>query len=202
MKLREIKPNEVICCKTIEEMRELFRLTENFNCLNDVEYIWNYGSNDENHNKRRNCISFNHEGKRCGYCFREYYEGEGRTITDFSDLIIPELSAEEVLKICNDICMGLGCDECPMSGNCYSSDTADYKKIVEICEQWKADHEKKEPELEWVNVCRVIEVQDKGTSLVKKCVYEREIVGLPDNIPYKAFQLLPGWIKNRSLRLQ
>ena len=181
-RLREIKPNEVICCKSIEEMQTLI---DYFKINADAVKIWNYKSSLANDENKRDCLSFGPHGKYDGFCDREYYEENGRTITEFSDLIIPELSAEEVLKICNDICAGIGCGECPMRGNCYSSGSADYKKVVEICEQWKADHEKKEFELEWVNVCRIIQVQDNGA---KKCVYEKDITGLGEHAPYSAVE--------------
>lgn len=98
-------------------------------------------------------------------------------ICEFSDLVIPELTAEEVLKTFGVICdryFDAGCGECPMmhDGECVfgalnEPDVA--KKIVAICEQWKSDHEKKEPAFEWVNVCRIIRVHDNGK---KECVEE------------------------------
>lgn len=169
VRLREIKPNEVIFCKTLEEMSALI---DYFKIDMVAEEIWNYESSFEEDNNRRDCLSFDKYGKYNGFCDREYYEEIGRTITEFSDLIIPELSAEEVLRICNDICAGIGCGECIMRGNCYSSGSADYKKVIAICEQWKADHEKKDPELEWVDICRIIEIQSNG---FKKCVYELDL---------------------------
>ena len=37
-----------------------------------------------------------------------------------------------------------------MRNDCFTCKDSDAKKIIEICEQWKSDHEKKEPEIEWV----------------------------------------------------
>lgn len=90
--------------------------------------------------------------------------------------LISELSAAEVLRICNEICAtreGGNCSVCKMHHNCFFDLSSDYQKVVEICEQWKADHEKKEPEFEWVDVCRIIEVQDNGK---KVCVHEEDIM--------------------------
>ena len=65
--------------------------------------------------------------------------------------IKPEPTGEEVLRICNEICTStLTCVYCPMHGNCFYENDSDYSKVVEICAQWKSDHEKKEPEIEWV----------------------------------------------------
>lgn len=89
--------------------------------------------------------------------------------------LISELSAAEVLRICNEICAtreGGNCSACKMHHNCFFDLSSDYQKVVEVCEQWKADHEKKEPEFEWVDVCRIIEVQDNGK---KVCVHEVDI---------------------------
>ena len=46
------------------------------------------------------------------------------------------------------------------------------EKIVEILAQWKANHEKKEPEIETVDICRIIEIQPDGK---KRCVHEEDI---------------------------
>lgn len=49
---------------------------------------------------------------------------------------------------------------CKMHHNCFFDLSSDYQKVVEICEQWKADHEKKEPEFEWVWQGRIYEIHD------------------------------------------
>ena len=43
-----------------------------------------------------------------------------------------------------------------------SSFSENKQKIIEICQQWKADHEKKEPEVEWFWQGRIFEVQENG----------------------------------------
>ena len=55
---------------------------------------------------------------------------------------------------------------------CFSETESDKKKIIEICQQWKSDHEKKEPEIETVDICRVIEILPDGR---KRCVHEEDI---------------------------
>lgn len=92
---------------------------------------------------------------------------------DESREIKTELSAEEVLRVYKEICSGRDCGVCPLCENCFMNETMDYKKVVAICEQWKADHEKKEPELEWVDICRIIEIQSNG---FKKCVHEEDMI--------------------------
>ena len=81
--------------------------------------------------------------------------------TEFSDLIIPEMSAEEVLQICSEICNGGPCDECIIGEeNCFAEPYSNKKRVIEICQKWKSDHEKKEPEIEWVY--RVFGVENNG----------------------------------------
>lgn len=170
MRLREIKPGMVIHCKTEEEAKILLAHLKNkgIRWAGDTSMdktIWeNYLHNT--------CYAIYHD-KTLRYSDKKHFEMVDREITEFSDLIIPELSPAEVLKICNEICHEEApCNDCKMAGNCFFEKDSDYQKVVEICEQWKADHEKKEPEVEWVDICRIIEVQDNG---FKKCVHEVDI---------------------------
>lgn len=152
MKLKEIKPGMVIHCKTEDEAKELFKH------LDSLGYKWNCTRCDNSLNGKSTLF------ETCGdkmcyeiktnntilYSDYDFYEEEGYTITEFSDLIIPEMSAEEVLQICSEICRSGSCDICPMGEEyCFSETESDKKKIIEICQQWKSDHEKKEPEIEW-----------------------------------------------------
>lgn len=102
-------------------------------------------------------------------------------IIEFSDLILPEPTAEEAFRICGELCkehsfQGYGCDsKCPfahhdMSCTFYRSQNPE--KAIEILAQWKSDHEKKEPEIETVDICRIIEIQPDGR---KRCVHEEDI---------------------------
>ena len=65
------------------------------------------------------------------------------------------------MQICSEICRSGSCDICPMGEEyCFSETESDKKKIIEICQQWKSDHEKKEPEIEWVY--RVFGAENNG----------------------------------------
>ena len=48
----------------------------------------------------------------------------------------------------------------------------DVNKVIEICDEWKADHENKEPEIETVDICLIIEIQPNG---FKRCVHEEDL---------------------------
>ena len=173
MRLKEIKPGMVIHCKTKEEMEEL---SKHIKFFNTVDNIWNYGNDGVN----RDCIRINEMGKYEGFCTYDYYANEMRyKITEFSDLILPELTAEELLQVINDICntySNCSCDckkECPFcNGYCKEWMAKHPKDTIEILAQWKSDHEKKEPEIETVDICRIIEIQPDG---IKRCVYEEDL---------------------------
>ena len=144
MRLKEIKPGMVIHCKTKEEMEEL---SKHIKFFNTVDNIWNYGNDGVN----RDCIRINGMGQYEGFSTYDYYAKEMRyKITEFSDLILPELTAYEVLNTCHKICEENSCNQCLMRNDCFTCKDSDARKIIEICEQWKSDHEKKEPEIEWV----------------------------------------------------
>ena len=72
------------------------------------------------------------------------------------------------------------CDECPLAENGETLCTDDVggvkisnpDKLISICHQWKSDHKKKEPEIETVDICRIIEIQPDGK---KRCVHEEDI---------------------------
>ncbi len=92
---------------------------------------------------------------------------------------VEEMSAEEALKTYAEICSTYHfCDGCPI-GDGDVKDPKECNTILSECtedtllrlKQWKADHEKKPIETEFVNVVRVIE--DAGDT--KRCVYEEEI---------------------------
>lgn len=153
MRLKEIKPGMVIHCKTKEEMEEL---SKHLKFFNTVDRIWNYG----NDGVRRDCISINDMGQYKSFCTYDYFANEiGCKITEFSDLILPDLSAEEVFSIMSEIHNESykkysGCIGCCLSVVAQNCDTDCFAenadKIIEICAQWKSEHEKKEPEIEWV----------------------------------------------------
>ena len=156
MKLKEIKPGMVIHWKTGDEKVALLEELER------LGYEW-YGT----HRK----ATYACDDEDLGHAIHVYNDNGWKNITnsnradevthEFSDLIIPEMSAEEVLQICSEICRRGSCDICPMGEEyCFSETESDKKKIIEICQQWKSDHEKKEPEIEWVY--RVFGAENNG----------------------------------------
>ena len=94
-------------------------------------------------------------GQYESFCTYDYYANEeGCKITEFSDLIMPELTAEEAIKLFGELCTG-SCQGCPLHRvddyeNCFSFCFDNPEKAVELLAQWKSEHEKKEPEIEWV----------------------------------------------------
>lgn len=164
MRLKEIKPGMVIQCNTSEERKILLEELEK------QGYVWPGGKKPTASSNLAFCsIHVNTDGND----YILWSGGKGNI--EFSDLIIPELSAKEVLEICNEICSKSQCgntNECLMMGNCFFSASADYAKVVKICEQWKAGHSKKEPETEWVSICRIIEIMPDGR---KRVVCEQDI---------------------------
>lgn len=154
MKLKEIKPGMVIHWKTEEEKVSLLEELER------LGYEW-CGT------KRKPTEAC--YGKDIGHAIYVHNDYEYKNIThsnnlrevthEFSDLIIPEMSAEEVLQIANEICKHTEhCADCPMRGNCYKAYDSDKGKTVEVLSKWKSDHEKKEPEIETVDICRIIKI--------------------------------------------
>ena len=153
MKFREIKPGMVISWKTEDEKEALL---EEFERLG---YEW-YGT------KRKPTEAC--DGKYVGHAIYVYNDSGYKYIThsnnlrevthEFSDLIIPEpeLSAEEALKLYEEYCDYHACAKCKIGklkeGNesckCIVSHHA--KEVVEILKEWKSDHEKKDPEIEWL----------------------------------------------------
>lgn len=102
-----------------------------------------------------------------------------------------ELTAVEVLDILSEIrnCKGRCCEDCPISRNknsetfCadnYGIRVSDSESLLEICKQWKADHEKEAPEIETVDICRIEKILVDGST---RCVHEEDIKPDPD-LPY------------------
>ena len=163
MKLKEIKPGTAIHCSTIEEAKNLIELTNSA-----PAFLRSWGGEEV-----KTCYRMDN-GKINGFSSAFYYKENGYEIVEFSDLIIPELTVEEVLQICTEICEGRECDDCPMrGGDCFKNPDSDKSEIVKICEQWKTDHEKKEPEVEWFYCA---EIHREKFDSVKNCNTEEEAV--------------------------
>lgn len=89
---------------------------------------------------------------------------------------VEEMSAEETIRLQGEICMSLMCRKCPIDKlrgdshlECSEFRAKHPEEIVKILKQWKADHEKKPIETEFIYIVRIIED--------KQCVHEEEIVG-------------------------
>lgn len=173
MRLKEIKPGMYIYCKNLDELKAL--LAE----ANRLGYRWADGTLATNVCCTENAsIKFHSEDTRRPYKYITW--GEVKEGTEFSDLILPELTAEEMLKIVDDICETKSYNEKNCSPNCPFCHgifcrqwMAEHPtETVEICAKWKSDHEKKEPEIETVDICRIIEIQPDGR---KRCVHEEDI---------------------------
>ena len=166
MRLKEIKPGMVIHCKNDEEKKALLEEAER------LGYLWLTGNKPTNVFFPSNTLIFREDDLNKII----YWTGDSENNTEFSDLILPELTAEEAIKINTELCAGT-CDECPLYNVDGYSDCDDLcienpQKAVEILAQWKSEHEKKEPEIETVDICRIIEIQPDGK---KRCVHEEDI---------------------------
>ena len=158
MKLKEIKPGMVIHWKTGDEKVALLEELER------LGYEW-YGT----HRK----ATYECDDEDLDHAIHVYNDNGWKNITnnnrvdevthEFSDLIIPEMSAEEAFSIYKDICKHyFSCEKCPLSNpaytNCGMFIRDNSEKAIDIMGKWKSDHEKKEPEIETVDVCRIIKI--------------------------------------------
>lgn len=96
---------------------------------------------------------------------------------------VEELTAEEAIRIQAEMCSVTTCNDCEINklrgdSHCgcavFRSEYPD--KVVEVLKQWKKDHEKKEVEVEFACVVRVIE--DTGEE--KRCVHEENVTETQD----------------------
>ena len=180
MRLKEIKPGMVIHCKTQEEKKALLEEAER------LGYRWT------NREKLPTDKTFDSGMTIHFYGKSEYRDFEHITwsdstdgVTEFSDLILPELTAEEALLAYDQMCKeNYCCNDCPIYGilgnECTHKMEGHISEIMDAIKQWKDEHEKKEPEIETVDICRIIEIQPDGK---KRCVHEEDIK--PDSdLPY------------------
>ena len=150
MLLKEIKPGMVVHCKNDDDKKALLEEAER------LGYKWRNNKSATDFmmfNKAGNTIHFHERNELVSH---RYITWSDKTdgVTEFSDLIIQELTAEEAIKLHTEVCCS-SCKECPLYNVDGYSDCEDLcinnpEKAVEILAQWKSDHEKKEPEIEWV----------------------------------------------------
>ena len=162
MRLKEIKPGMAIHCKNDEEKKALYQeLCRIGNIRTDLY-------EDSFPNFKNNRFSYLIKDLK-----NQTWGISDCATVEFSDLILPELKAEEVLQIASEICKNTShCADCLIHGNCYRDCDSDKGKVVEVLCKWKSEHEKKEPEIETVDICRIIEIQPDGK---KRCVHEEDI---------------------------
>lgn len=96
---------------------------------------------------------------------------------------IEEMSAEEAIRIQAEMCRSTMCKDCAIDKLRYDShyECSEFRsknpdKVIEILKQWKKDHEKKEVEVEFACIVRVIE--DTGSR--RRCVYEEDVTEVKD----------------------
>ncbi|MGN0246809.1 MAG: hypothetical protein ACI4DK_12720 [Lachnospiraceae bacterium] len=192
IKLKAIKPGMIIHCKNDEEKKVLLEEADR------LGYKWNTGL------VTTDCRMFETVGTIIHFCNKNnscdflhiVWSDKTDGVTEFSDLIVPELTAEEVLQIATDICNISDCDNgCPLAAElddftkqcmiCPKSLKTYSETVPIICQQWKSEHERKEPEIETVDICRIIEMLPNGS---KRCVHEEDIKPDPE-LPFGSEQI-------------
>lgn len=178
MRLKEIKPGMVIHCKNEEEKKALLEEAER------LGYVW-YGSEQkptEKLSSTGNTIHFYDASLLAEYKYITHSGQIGGDIIEFSDLIIPDMSAEEVLTIISEMCINKSCKECYLGGFCDRTNSAcsltsiEPNVIIDACLKWKSEHEKKEPEIEWFWKGYVV-----GGSDFKEAYTEQDAMGWCEN---------------------
>ena len=172
MRLKEIKEDMIIHCKTQEEAD---MLCEALGAEDKWKAYWKYAEGETCYHIHSNDI-----------CCYGTISSFTRKITEFSDLIIPypELSAEEALLTYDQMCKeNYCCNDCPIYGilghECAHKMDGHITEIVDAIKKWKADREKndsevekKEPKIETVDICQIIEILPDGS---RKCVHEEDM---------------------------
>ena len=147
MKLKEIKNCMAICCTNIEQVRELDKKMKSGKCFEDFLSFPCYILADGK--KYYGCVQDKN------FISSKNYNPVPQ-IVNFSDLIIPEpeLSAEEALLAYDQMCReNYCCNDCQIYGivgeECTHEMDGHISEIMDAIKRWKAEHEKKEPEIEW-----------------------------------------------------
>ena len=180
MRLKEIKPGMVIHCKTQEEKKALLEEAER------LGYRWTNREKlptDKTIDSGMTIHFYNKNGRE-DYKHITWSDTTEGAI-EFSYLILPELTAEEALLAYDQMCKeNYCCNDCPIYGilgyECAHKMEGHISEIVDAIKQWKDENKRKEPEIETVDICRIIEIQPDGR---KMCVHEEDIK--PDSdLPY------------------
>ena len=150
MRLKEIKPGMAIHCKNDEEKKALLEEAER------LGYKWsNTCVPTDSRMVKIAGMTIHFYGKsECANSKHITWSDKTKGVTEFSGLILPDMTAEEAIKLFGELCIG-SCQGCPLHRvddyeNCFSFCFDNPEKAVELLAQWKSEHEKKEPEIEWV----------------------------------------------------
>ena len=146
MKLKEIKNCMAICCTNIEQVRELDKKMKSGKCFEDFLSFPCYILTDGK--KYYGCVQDKN------FISSKNYNPVPQ-IVNFSDLIIPEMSAEDAPLAYDQMCReNYCCSDCPIYGivgeECTHEMDGHITEIIDAIKKWKYDHEKPEPEIEWV----------------------------------------------------
>ena len=167
MRLKEIKPYMAIRCENAEQVYELNKQMKSDKCFEDFLSFPCYILTDKN--------GFSGWLMACNIDFisSENYNPVPK-IVNFSDLIIPDLTAAEavqwiVLHYEDGVYAEAFGVDCRIE---FLLDDMSAEEVVSKIIQWKSDHEKKEPKIETVDICRIIEVLPDGR---KRCVHEEDL---------------------------
>ena len=150
MKLKEIKQDMAIHCTSRDQLQCLVNIgvaDENLTKYDVPIWIHVFGNG---------ICCWMPEVDKNGMKGKEFYEKDGCNCVEFSDLIIPEseLSADEALLAYDQMCReNYCCSDCPiyeiLGRECTHEMDGHIAEIVDAIKKWKAEHEKKEPEIEW-----------------------------------------------------
>ena len=152
MRLKEIKPGMSVHCKNDDEKKALLEEAER------LGYVWFEIKRKptEDVGALLNTIHFYAAGNGHFSAKYKHITQSGRTegAIEFSDLIIPEMSAEEALLAYDQMCEENDlCNDCPiykiLGCECEGKMKGHISEIIDAINQWKSDHEKTEPEIEW-----------------------------------------------------
>lgn len=195
MNLKKIEPGMVVHVKNDEEYKELLKEAKR------LGYRWLNGKEIDPEIKdsliQSYSIKFN-EANDFRYFKNIGFVISGSKTIEFSDLVLQDMTAEEVLSTISEMCRNTSCKGCYLGKLCNHANSScslqdmEPKVIIDACIKWKQEYEKKEPEIETVDMCRIIEVLPDGK---KKCVHEEEIKHNMDT-PYKTnFEIMSDILK-------
>ena len=167
MRLKEIKPGMAVHCKSDDEKKALLEEAER------LGYVWYSTKNKPTERSVSgigNTIYFYDEGTSsfsadCKHITHSCQTGD--SVIEFSDLVISEMTAEEVMEWFREYYIDSPVIE-EVFGEDYSMsellETYTPKEICDHISDWKSDHEKKEPEIktEWFWQGRIFKIEKDG----------------------------------------